>query len=200
MDIPRRLRLRLRNRVNSAAAQIKQTLARHLHFKRGQMLASSWPAPTCDTTEIAATSNDLERFFNGRTSGRGIWKWRHYFPIYDRHFARFRGQCPHVLEIGVYSGGSLDMWRDYFGPGTAIFSIDIMPECRVYEAEDVHIFIGDQSDPEFWAQFKRAVPRLDIVIDDGSHIAEHQMITVEQLLPYLSPSKVCSLRGRTWTK
>ena len=60
-------------------------------------------------------SNDLQDFFDNHTDGNGIWKWHHYFEVYDRHFHKFRGQEVHVLEIGIFSGGSLEMWHDYFG-------------------------------------------------------------------------------------
>jgi len=95
----------------------------------------------------------------------------------------------HVLEIGIYSGGSLEMWRDYFGPKARIYGVDIEPACRVYESDSVNIFIGDQGDRQFW-QFRRKVPALDIVIDDGDHNPEHQIVSVEELLPFLRPDRV----------
>src|SRR5215472_11208078 len=59
--------------------------------------------------------NELEKFFFARAEGHGIWKWQHYFEVYDNFFRPFRGRPAHVLEIGIYSGGSLELWRDYFG-------------------------------------------------------------------------------------
>src|SRR6056297_2859865 len=59
--------------------------------------------------------NDLEQFF-WSNSGPVIHKWLHYFDIYDRYFSAFRGTPVRFLEIGVSKGGSLDMWRNYFGP------------------------------------------------------------------------------------
>lgn len=56
-------------------------------------------------------SGDLFRYFVQNKSGPGIWKWRHYSLIYERHFAKTRGTEVHLLEIGVYSGDSLAMWR-----------------------------------------------------------------------------------------
>jgi hypothetical protein len=53
--------------------------------------------------------NRLTEFFDNRKSGQGIWKWRHYFDVYDRHFSKFRGQEVNIVEIGVFSGGSLEM-------------------------------------------------------------------------------------------
>jgi hypothetical protein len=131
------------------------------------------------------TSNPLRDFFDNRKEGRGIWKWKHYFDVYDRHFRRFRGREVYVLEIGVYSGGSLEMWRHYFGSKAQIYGVDIEPACRVYEGESVDIFIGDQGDRAFWQDFRQKVPALDIVIDDGGHHTEQQIVTLEELLPFL---------------
>lgn len=64
--------------------------------------------------------NDLEAFF-AQHHGRMIHKWQHYFEIYDRHFSRFRGQAIKLLEFGVSQGGSIQMWRRYFGDRVEIF-------------------------------------------------------------------------------
>jgi SAM-dependent methyltransferase len=130
--------------------------------------------------------NRLLQFFEAREQGLGIWKNVHYFDIYDRHFSRFRGQEVHVLEIGIYSGGSLQMWQDYFGPKCHVYGVDISPRCKAHERDGVKIFIGNQSDRCFWADFREAVPCLDIVIDDGSHQAADQAASIEELLPHLS--------------
>jgi hypothetical protein len=95
-----------------------------------------------------------------------------------------------VLEIGIYSGGSLDMWRDYFGPRAEIYGVDIEPACKAYERDGTRIFIGDQADQSFWQRFKRQVPVLDIVIDDGGHEPTQQIVTLEELLPHLRPGGV----------
>ena len=79
--------------------------------------------------------NDLEIYFKKNT-GRLIYKWQHYFEIYDKHFSRFRGKEIVVLEIGVFQGGSLQMWKNYFGPGAKIYGIDIDPRCKNFEEEN----------------------------------------------------------------
>ena len=132
----------------------------------------------------------LERFFDARKEGNGIWKWRHYFDVYDRHFKKFVGTDVSILEIGVYSGGSLEMWRDYFGPKARIYGVDIEEACTVYNRDGVEILIGDQGDPNFWQEFKKRVPTLDIAIDDGSHDPEHMVLTLEELLPHVRPGGV----------
>jgi hypothetical protein len=135
----------------------------------------------------SAPPNPLLEYFLAHREGRGIWKFKHYLDIYNRHFSRFRSQEVHVLEIGVYSGGSLEMWPCYFGRRCRLYGVDIEPACKAYEAENVRIFIGDQSDHAFWKMFKKEVPILDIVIDDGGHYPEQQIVSVEELLPHIRP-------------
>lgn len=138
----------------------------------------------------ARDENPLETYFDRHITGPGIWKWRHYFDIYHRHLARFVGREVHVVEVGVYSGGSLTMWRDYFGPECHVYGVDIEPACRAYENDSVSIFIGDQGDPAFWRELVDKVPRIDVVIDDGSHVPAHQIVTLEALLPRIQPGGV----------
>lgn len=138
----------------------------------------------------AADGNPIETFFDTNLTGPGIWKWRHYFDAYHRHLAPFRGTPVHVLEIGIYSGGSLRMWRDYFGPAASIYGVDIEEACRVYETDGTRVFIGDQADPRFWQRFRSAVPSLDVVIDDGGHQPDQQITTLRELLPHLRPGGI----------
>jgi SAM-dependent methyltransferase len=126
--------------------------------------------------------NDLQRYFDNNT-GRLIHKWHHYFEIYDRHFARYRGRSPRVLEIGVSQGGSLQMWREYFGPGTRIFGVDINPACRSLAEEGTEIFIGDQADRGFLRRVGAAIGSVDILIDDGGHRMEQLRATFDELFP-----------------
>jgi 23S rRNA U2552 (ribose-2'-O)-methylase RlmE/FtsJ len=133
----------------------------------------------------------LEAYFDRHTEGPGIWKWRHYFPIYERHLARFVGREPVVLEIGVYSGGSLNMWRDYFGAATKLLGVDIEAACRVYETIDTHILIGDQADPNFLQTVLDAAPEgVDVIVDDAGHRPDGQIASLEGLLPHLRPGGV----------
>src|SRR5262245_4806979 len=157
--------------------------------ERGRDIDFVW-ASAADNATPREHSNPLREFFDGRKEGPGIWKWNHYFDVYNRHFHQFRGQEVHDLEIGVYSGGSLDMWRNYFGPKAIIYGVDIAPDCRVYENDGIRIFIGDQADRSFWREFRREVPTLDVVIDDGGHQPEQQIASLEELLPFLRPGGV----------
>src|SRR5262249_26064300 len=125
-----------------------------------------------------------------RTVGRGIWKWNHYFDIYDRHFQRFRGREVHILEIGVYSGGSLEKWGEHFWSPCPIYRVRLERYRQGQQGESSCVFVGDQGDRRFWKRFRSVVPRLHIVVDDGSHKPEDQIATLEELLPHLQPGGV----------
>lgn len=160
--------------------------------KRASQRATSWLNGLQWETEVNGISDGespgpLHSFFDQRVVGPGIWKWHHYFDIYERHLAKFRNKEVGILEIGIYSGGSLDMWRTYFGEQCHLYGVDLMPECKMYERKGVSVFIGDQADRTFWQAFKQDVPWLDVVIDDGGHMANQQIVTFEELLPHLRP-------------
>jgi hypothetical protein len=133
--------------------------------------------------------NDLEKYFIENT-GRLIEKWKHYFEIYDRHFSRYRGTDVHIIEFGVYQGGSLQMWKQYFGPNSKIFGIDINPHCKKLEEEQIEIFIGDQEDRRFLKALAEKIPRIDILIDDGGHTMKQQINTFEELFSYIDENGV----------
>ena len=130
--------------------------------------------------------NPLAAYFFSNP-GRLIHKWHHYFDIYHRHFHQFRGRSPVVLEIGVFHGGSLQMWKHYFGPGARIVGVDIDARCRKLEEEGIRVLIGDQADRGFLAELRRQVPHVDIVIDDGGHYMPQQIASFEELYPHVQP-------------
>jgi len=125
----------------------------------------------------------FQQLFDEHT-GESILKWSNYGPIYDRHFADFRDQSINILEIGVLKGGSMRLWEKYF-PNANIYGIDIDEECKQYESDRTKIFIGDQGDVSFLRNVKAKIPRIDIIIDDGSHRAKDQKITFEEMYYHL---------------
>lgn len=193
--LPKNYQARVRALVRPLAGRLRYAHA----FKQGFRRYKKWEADnevgaSADAAAYAkpsaVSSNPLQTYFDAHSEGRGIWKWKHYFDIYHRHFSKFIGQEVHVLEIGVYSGGSLGMWKQYFGPRCRVYGVDIEEACRAYEDDSVKIFIGDQADRNFWTLFKKEVPLLDIVIDDGGHKFYQQSVTLDQLLPHLRPGGV----------
>ena len=133
--------------------------------------------------------NDLESYFRNNDK-RLINKFYHYFDVYERHFKKFRNQEITVLEIGVFKGGSLQMWKEYFGPRAKIYGVDIDPECKKYEEDGIEIIIGSQTDRTFLRELKEKIPHLDILIDDGGHTMRQQIITFEELYDHIDTNGV----------
>jgi hypothetical protein len=161
---------------------------RYRGYRFGRRVTASPPAARVWPSPLGTSV--LTDYFEHHTTGRGLWKWTHYYDIYERHLAKFVGEAVDVVEIGVYSGGSLDMWRHYLGPRCRVHGVDIAPECRAYAGDHVRISIGDQGDPGFWREFLRDGQPIDVVIDDGGHEADQQIATLEALLPQMSPGGV----------
>jgi SAM-dependent methyltransferase len=117
--------------------------------------------------------------------GKKITKWKHYFPIYEKHFTPIRNKPIKILEIGILNGGSLEMWRYYF-PEATIVGIDINPLCKEHEQEGINIRIGDQTDEKFLQSLIDEFGTFDLIIDDGSHHVAHVNKTFQFLFPKLA--------------
>lgn len=133
----------------------------------------------------ALSSNPLYAFFVANRGGNPLDKWVHYFEIYDRHLASYRGRPVRVLEIGVYRGGGLEMLRHYLGPDAHLVGIDI-DEVALAAARGYEVELGDQADPEFLRRVSEKHGPFDIVIDDGGHTMLQQIASVETLFPLLN--------------
>src|SRR3978361_226029 len=93
----------------------------------------------------------------------------HYFDIYHRHFAAYRGKPITVVEFGVSHGGSLQMWKKYFGRSARIIGVDIDPRCALLGGPGVEVVIGNQEDREFLKQLRERVGPIDGLTEDGGH-------------------------------
>ena len=129
---------------------------------------------------------DLAQIY-ASNEGASVHKWHHYIPLYDRYFSKFRGTAVRFLEIGVNHGGSLQLWRKYFGNDAKIFGIDINPDCARYDGQSGQVRIGSQADPEFLSEVVDEMGGVDLILDDGSHRMKHIEASLMALYPRLSP-------------
>jgi len=109
-----------------------------------------------------------------------------YFQAYEALLASYVGQPITFVEVGVFNGGSLHMWREFFGAQARIIGVDLNPAARKWESEGFEIFIGDQSDATFWRDFYQAVGPIDILLDDGGHMNHQQLVTAEHAFDHLN--------------
>src|SRR2546425_10622753 len=63
---------------------------------RGFALARGWKDSMLEgrrsTSILGDPPNPLRTYFDSVVTGKGIWKWLHYFDIYHRHFQKFIGK------------------------------------------------------------------------------------------------------------
>ena len=123
---------------------------------------------------------------------RGMTKLIHYLYNYENHFDRLKSKRNkrkiRILEIGVFSGGSLQMYESFFGSDKVeIVGVDIDEDCLNFKSENTTIEIGDQEDKLFWKQFNSKYNSFDLIVDDAGHLCEQQLITFESLIERLNP-------------
>ena len=133
------------------------------------------------------TSDIADYFFT--MAKRPISKWSNYFPIYEAHFDRYRGVAVNVLEIGIGGGGSLQMWKWYFGSKSQIFGIDIDPD-KLFQEKGIKTFECDQNNGNDLTTLMETLPKIDIVIDDGNHLMEGQITTFETVYPFIAENGI----------
>lgn len=94
---------------------------------------------------------------------------------YDKHypmfFEKWRNDSINIFEIGLDEGKSMNVWQNYF-PFAKIWGMDISKSIK---SARCNVFVGDQSKIEDLRRVSNQVPKCKIIVDDGSHVAEHQL-------------------------
>lgn len=112
-----------------------------------------------------------------------------YCVKYEKYLPFKRDDKLKILEIGVLNGESIRMWKHYFH-NSEIIGIDINSKCKETEEERINIQIGDQTDINFLKKVIEKHGPFDMILDDGSHINSHVIITFEILFPSVKSNGV----------
>ena len=93
-----------------------------------------------------------------------------YVPIYEELLRPLRSRRCAILELGVFGGDSLEMWRDCF-PRATVVGVDLKPPA-IDLGERVHIVYGDQTDAALMREIRErhAPGGFDVIVDDASHM------------------------------
>jgi hypothetical protein len=116
--------------------------------------------------------------------------WVHgYTSLYDKHIGHLRDKKMNILEIGVFRGASLLLWKEAF-PNSQIYGVDKnwRMSREMLEGQDrITVHQGRQEDVEFLKS--KVVPSgpFDIIIDDGGHKAYEQQPSFDVLWGNLKP-------------
>lgn len=141
-----------------------------------------------DTGQKQSFSNQLQKLdiFKCYEASKYLSiKHSSYFQVYQELLSKYRHQKITFVEIGVLNGGSLFMWRQFFGPEARIIGIDFNPIAKRWEADGFEIHIGSQSDSNFWDKFFSFIGDVDVILDDGGHTNEQQIITASKCIPHI---------------
>jgi len=118
-----------------------------------------------------------------------------YLREYERAFSNMVDKEVRLLELGVYKGGSLLMWRDYFPKGV-IIGLDR----KIAEINDptgrIHTYQGSQQDTALLTKIVReeAPDGFNIIIDDCSHVGELTHVSFWHLFKYgLKPGGIYAI-------
>jgi hypothetical protein len=97
----------------------------------------------------------------------------HYLRSYEKYFQPLLDKDVKLLELGVYKGGSLLLWRDYFETGV-IVGLDLNSVAVPDESGRIRLYQGQQQDTVLLDRLAKenAPGGFDIIIDDCSHIGE----------------------------
>lgn len=109
-----------------------------------------------------------------------------YLDFYERFLAPLRLEPLSILEIGVWYGASLSMWAEYF-PRSRIVGVDIAPQIHKHPNPRATIEIADQANVAHLARLGQTYGPFDLIIDDGSHMWDHQITSLRYLLPFVKP-------------
>jgi hypothetical protein len=122
---------------------------------------------------------DFATISNAFDCGKTIFH-RYEYP-YDKFLTKFRNIPCTIFEIGIEHGKSLRVWETFL-PKAKIYGMDIEIGMKLSRGE---VFIGDQSNINDLKKVSEKIGKCDIIIDDGSHIPEHQIKTFHYLFENL---------------
>lgn len=82
-------------------------------------------------------------------------KWESYFNVYDKIFESYKGKKITFVEVGVSTGGSLQMWRKYFGENARIIGVELNPEAKKLEDDGFEYLLEINQIQVFGKHFMR---------------------------------------------
>jgi hypothetical protein len=107
--------------------------------------------------------------------------------VYHSLLSHVREAPLRLLEIGLYNGGSLRMWREYL-PNATLHGIDVDRRTLAYELEipGTKVRLVDQADARALRAFVDELGgSYDVIVDDGGHTMEQQIVSFEVLFPHV---------------
>jgi hypothetical protein len=110
--------------------------------------------------------------------------YHHYTQIYSQYFADLKQKPITFLEIGIFRGASVKFWEQYF-PNADLHFIDCTSEYLQYQSQRSKYHFMDQTNRKALQDLGKSVGGFDIILDDGGHTMQQQIISFQSLFPYV---------------
>lgn len=114
---------------------------------------------------------------------------------YEEKFFPFKDKKINLVEIGVRSGASICLWKNYFS-NAIIYGVDdlsdknnhnILVNDEWVSGENIHYIIGDAYSEEI---SKKIETKIDILIDDGPHTLESHNKLIDLYIPKMKKNGI----------
>lgn len=119
-----------------------------------------------------------------------------YFDTYEQLFEPIRKTASNILEIGIYWGGSIQLWRDYFTNaqiyGVDISNIDFIKKESIKNDHHITLFTDTNGYDDYFIQqnFIDNNIKFDLVLDDGPHSLESMTLFIVKYSLLLSENGI----------
>lgn len=111
-----------------------------------------------------------------------------YTILYDRILSPLRvRESGKIIEIGIFGGASLRMWREWFPAGWEVIGVEngTLTGGKIVDVEGCLCVKANAANRETMARMAKDLGPFDIVLDDGSHLGHEQIATFEALWPHV---------------
>lgn len=138
------------------------------------------------SVECSCANQDAYAYLDGLALKAGTDKssaFHNYTKVYAKYFDTLRDEKLKFLEIGIFHGNSVKLWESYF-VNSELHFIDIDPKMDRYQSKSSQYHFIDQANGVAMKNFVKSVGgNFDIIIDDGGHTMEQQIVSFKALFP-----------------
>jgi predicted O-methyltransferase YrrM len=129
---------------------------------------------------------------------KNVTNTRHCHPytiFYNAIFCDYKNEQLNIAEIGILHGASVLMWNEYF-PNANIYGFDnntifIKQFETSYQKNNIILNTMDVTNKtNINEAFKATGIQYDIIIDDSTHLMDHQINIIESCISYLKPGGI----------
>jgi len=139
----------------------------------------------------------FQSFYNSHATGRGIAMWSNALDAYQRHLGGMAGKSLKLAEIGVQSGGSIEMWEKVLGSQCKVYGIDPDPDTKAFKDKQASIMIADNADPNVFPGFFSDVTKgpVDVLVDQAGFQPELMFSNLQATFDNVAPGGMLAMEN-----